>query len=537
MDHSDAFPLRRTDLWLSDKDSKSTKVFSDAKLALDEYDLNESGSVIWELCTGQNSVKDIVDYLLSQTEGTVPSEAQVGKETIDFLQELAEKRLVEIVHRRYTDVLLVAPPYPSSYSPEVLKTPEFSAPPLGICYLASVLRTNGVNVRIVDMHQEAKSPEDIIQVCKSYRPQVVGITATTPTFPLAVKISKYIKAWDESTTTVIGGAHATCDPEECLSFHSLDFVCVGEGENTLLELVQNLLAGAKTASSIPGLAYRNGDGTVSYTEKREWVVNLDEIPLPARDSIDMGSYLKRGSIVSSRGCPYGCNFCSCSVIVGRGYRTRSVANVLDEIESLIKDYSCDSIDFHDDIFNLDSNRVLDFCRSIERRNLEFAWGCFCRADQFTEKLASEMASAGCRVVQFGVESGSQRVMDAINKHLSLRQVEDAVEAAKKAGIPQIVCGFIIGHAQDTEESVRETIKFGEQVASIGATRVTLSLLTPFPGTDVFDNREMLGIRLISENWEDFTFSRVVMETDNLNAERLRELYTEGIIRFLEASIS
>ncbi len=150
-------------------------------------------------------------------------------------------------------------------------------------------------------------------------------------------------------------------------------------------------------------------------------------------------------------------------------------------------------------------------------------------------MAKAMKKAGCEVIQFGVEAGNQTVLDSIQKKITLEQVESAVSAAGKAGIKQIACGFIIGHANDTEETANQTIEFGVKLAKLGATRLTISVLTPYPGTDVYINRDLYGIKLLTTDWEQYIFSRVVMETKNLSQERLREIYTKGVFEFLKAT--
>jgi radical SAM superfamily enzyme YgiQ (UPF0313 family) len=147
-------------------------------------------------------------------------------------------------------------------------------------------------------------------------------------------------------------------------------------------------------------------------------------------------------------------------------------------------------------------------------------------------MAVVMAEAGCRVIQFGVEAGDDDSLKQIKKATSVKQIETAVKAAADAGIREIVCGFIIGHAHDTEESIADTINFGLRLRELGATRLTLSLLTPYPGTEVFIRRKELGITLLSEDWEQFIFSRVVIETKHLKKDQLRELYVDGICKFL-----
>ena len=194
-----------------------------------------------------------------------------------------------------------------------------------------------------------------------------------------------------------------------------------------------------------------------------------------------------------------------------------------------------SVDFHDDTFNLHSKRVREFTDRVTVNFPALEWGCFCRARQFSEEQARDMVSAGCRVVQFGVESGNDNVLERIGKKTCRRDVESAVRAASAAGIDQIVCGFIIGYPFDTPESIRETIDFGLHLAGLGATRLTLSLLTPYPGTEMYDRREELGMRLLTDDWEQFTFSRVVQSSPGLSPDFLREAYVDGVLRFLDVA--
>lgn len=553
-------PKRASDLWKADRASGTLKVLSDARLALDEFSLDEMGGFIWEQCDGRNTVRNIAARIAEACNGTAPPREEIEQDVLSFVRELRRDGLLDWDEESAVDVLLVIPPFPTTYSANAVETPEYSSPPLGLCYIASVLRDHGFRVAITDLHVTAGQPEDIVRACRQHRPRIVGITSTTPTFPNALQVARFVKAWGDDVVTVLGGAHATGLPESCARYGAFDFVCVGEGEQPMLELADALLRNNGDAKSVPHFLHLSEAGEVvqpsdchtasapvalvlmsrdngklpSGAPPAPKRINLDELPLPARDLLDLDRYYQKGAVISSRGCPIDCNFCACAAIVGRTYRVHSVKYVLDEIEHLIQTYGYRFIDFHDDTFNLQKRRVFDFCRAVHERELHFEWGCFCRAAQLTPEMAKAMAGAGCRVVQFGVEAGSDAMLKSIKKATSVRQIEEAVAAAANAEIQQIVCGFIIGHADDTEESVRDTINFGLRLRQLGATRLTLSLLTPYPGTEVFIRRKELGIELLTEDWEQYIFSRVVMETRNLKRDRLRELYVDGICKFLTA---
>jgi radical SAM superfamily enzyme YgiQ (UPF0313 family) len=378
-------------------------------------------------------------------------------------------------------------------------------------------------------------PEEVVATCRKHLPSIVGITASTPTFPNALRVARFIKAWEKDCTTVLGGPHATGAPGECVAAGAFDFVCLGEGEQAMLDLSMAILKGIADPKGISGFAHAGAEGQFVRAATTQRLKQLDALPFPARDLLDLGSYHQKGSIVSSRGCPIGCDFCACTAIAGQSYRVHSIDRVLNEMEHVLEQHKCRHFDFHDDTFNLRPRRVSEFCSALRNRHLDVEWGCFCRAAQMTPSMAKSMAKAGCRVIQFGVESGSDEVLRSLNKQTSTAQVEAAVRAAAKAGIDQIVCGFIIGHAADTVRSVKETIRFGLHLRDLGATRLTLSLLTPYPGTRVYENRKQLGIELLTDDWEQYTFSRVVMETAHLKREKLRILYVEGLTRFLAAT--
>jgi radical SAM superfamily enzyme YgiQ (UPF0313 family) len=429
----------------------------------------------------------------------------------------------------------VIPPYPNIYSSKAINNPEYSSPPLGVAYLAAVLKKNNYKVAIYDMHIKTLQPEDIIKEYRNLKPKIVAISTTTPTFPNALRIAKLLKAWDKNVIIVIGGSHATSSPEESIESNSVDYVVIGEGEITMLELANSLIRANKPLSEVKGIAFKDNNGNIEFAKIQERITDLDTLPYPDRELLDIESYYQKGSIISSRGCPYNCNYCSCAAISGHTYRTHSVDYVLKEIEFLIEKYGFKYFDFHDDTFNLIPKRVFEFCNEIEKRKMDFKWGCFCRVTNFNTELATAMKNSGCEVVQFGVEAGNQKVLNSIKKKIQLEEVENAVISASKAGIRQVACGFIIGHSDDTEETVLETINFGVKLAKLGATSLTISVLTPYPGTDVYNNLGKNGIKLITKDWEQFIFSRVVIETENITKERLRELYAKGVFRFIEAT--
>lgn len=525
-------PFRLTDLWLNRHDGQAD-VLGDSALYLNHYLLNEAASFIWDRCDGRTSAWEIAADLCKECGDSAPPFDQVLSDVLQAIDDLRRKNVLDWRDKDPCDVLLVSPPFPSTYDQDALQAPEFLSPPLGLAYLASSLRQGGFSVSIRDLHVEGLAPESIVSTCRTLTPKMVGLTATTPTYPNALRVARFVRAWNPETMIVLGGVHATGMPRECLADGPFDYIVLGEGETTMLELCRSLISGSTTEpKNIAGLAFRDSVGGVVITAPRMPIEDLDALPFPARDLLSLDRYVKKGALCTSRGCPNNCNFCACHMIFGHRYRVPTVNRVLEEIEHLHYDYDMEEFDFNDDTFNWDPQRVLSICGGIGDRGLKLRWSCFCRAAQMKPEIAFALQKAGCGAVQFGVESGSPKILKEIGKRTSLRQIEDAVKASATAGIEAIVCGIMVGHPDDTVETVRETIDFAEHLLTIGATRIMLSLLTPYPGTQIYEQVEKLGIRILTRDWEQYILSRVVIETKNLSKEELRELYVAGLIRFL-----
>ncbi len=523
------FPVRLSQLW---KDNGTVTIMSDATLKIETIHLNEIGSRIWCLCDGEHSIQDICRKIYEELAPDRPSFETILNDTFSFLSDLKKRWLISWQKREGFDFLFVVPSFPKFYSPQAAETPGYSSPPLGLCYLSSTLESAGYSVAIEDMHIAKLHPQDILPIFEKHAPKVVGISSSTPTYPNARRTAKFIKALSPKTPVIMGGMHASALPEDVLNDGDVDIVVRGEGELTIVDLAEHLIRKEKDLSTIPGISFRRSDGEIIHTTKRSLIQDLDNLPLPARHLIDLDAYYQKGAMITSRGCPERCIFCSCGAFVGRTYRKRSPENVVQEIEHLISTYGIKRFDFHDDEFTMLPERAGRICKLINKRGLDIEWSCFARASRFTLELAKAMYNAGCRTIQFGVESGDQAVLDSIRKRLALQEVEDAVVAAKEAGIPEIACGFMIGHPEDTSESIQRTIDFALYLKDKGATSLRLSVLTPYPGTDIFEKAEQYGIKIINRNWEEYTFSRVLIETNNLSKRELKELFFDGLMKIL-----
>ncbi len=354
----------------------------------------------------------------------------------------------------------------------------------------------------------------------------------------AFEIVSIAKACNKDIVTVLFGLHPSARPEDCLQNAEVDFVVVGEPENTFFELVDALELGNKDFKGIDGLGFRE-NGTPVLTGKRAVIGDLDSLPFPARHLLPMQTYHEavkqnplRGEInkpytiiITSRGCPYSCVFCSNCIIWGKAWRPRSPKNVVDEIELVVKKFGIRQVDFSDDNMTLDKNRMAQICDLIVERKLRFEWFTpnGIRADTLDEALLRKMKKAGCKKIRIAPESGVQRVVnEVIKKNLDLKSVEQAVVLCKRVGI-KVGCFFVIGLIGETKADIEETIKFAYKLRRLGADTFIFSIAMPLYGTEFYEQAKQGGF--LREGFCDYALAATepLVETPEFSADDLREL--------------
>jgi len=416
-------------------------------------------------------------------------------------------------------ILLVNPPAINFYHRIGLKLP-----PLGLAYLASVLKGKGHQVRIVDLNVE---PFDYLFL--PYQDfDLVGISVDTTRYPISQKIAQM--AMKYKVKVVMGGPHAAFFDKEILTSDSADYVIRGEGEYGILDLVETLENGGEI-EKVGGLSYKN-NGTWDKNPPRPFIQNLDFLPFPARDLLPLNLYTlnmgKRYSatMVTSRGCPFNCDFCSCSEFSGIKWRTRSVENIIEEVSVLYNRYGYRAISFLDDNFTLNPHRVIDFCEKILRRGWDIEWWAFSRIDTIVknEKMVELMGKAGLRQVFIGFESAEQETLDGFGKKLEAESVFKGVEILKKNKI-DVWGSFIIGGLEETKEMVKKTIRFAKRLDPAYA---QFSILTPYPGTKLYDS---VKHKLLSDNWEIFWGGQPVIRLDKITPKELQRLIIRAYLSF------
>jgi len=395
--------------------------------------------------------------------------------------------------------------------------------------IAAVLEKNGYHVKVLDRLALKLTENSILREIREENPSIIGITAMTPTINSAINITRKIKEMNNDTIIVLGGPHVTLFPEETLQrVPEVDIVVRGEGEQTMLELVKTLENGEGLNSQVLGVTYREKDH-VRSSPARPFISNLDSLPFPAFHLLPIAKYrphppygrqLPSIPIVTSRGCPYRCIYCSKSVFGGK-YRANSPMYIADEIEYLIKKFNVREITFYDDVFTLDKKRVFAICEELERRRIEIPWTCETRVNLVNEELVKKMKKAGCYMIAYGVESGDQEILNNLKKDITLEQATRAFELTHKIGL-QTIAYFMIGSLGETPETIEETIKFAKK---LDPDFVQFSITTPFPGTELFNLAVKEG--MVSKDWNNYIYAGLrsidypAFETNTLNKEDLK----------------
>ena len=424
-------------------------------------------------------------------------------------------------------VTFVNPPYPSGAHQHTPFTP------LGIGYLAAVLEKNQYEVDVIDCQALKLSYEEFKSELGKRQPDIVGITSTTLTYKSGLQIAKIAKEVYPDCLTVMGGSHVTFWDENALQeCPDLDVVVRKEGENTLLELVQRVEA-CRSYYDVVGITCRK-DGKIVKTPDRPYIENLDELPFPAHHLWPLERLRKHGTVifplVTSRGCIYWCDFCTAVRMFGRRYRMRSPKNVVGELEYLQRTFGARQFTFYDDAFTVDQKRAAEICTEIKNRKMKIEWDCETRVDMVTKELLRTMKEAGCIAVWFGVESGSQQVLDAMRKGISPAQTVKAFKWAKEVGL-MTVANVVLGFPGETKETIWETIKFIER---LNPNDIGYYIATPYPGTPLYETVKEKGL-LKTKDFNKFDTATPVFDMGDNKRARVERHPRTGFPKVLSSA--
>jgi radical SAM superfamily enzyme YgiQ (UPF0313 family) len=440
---------------------------------------------------------------------------------------------------RTVDVLFVNPPSPDglTYIRDIDRSGRYSRentiwPQANLAYLAAAL-DDRYKVDIIDCIAEKMSWPEFESLVLKKKPKYIVTNVISSIVSNDMYVADVGKKMGAQTIAI--GPHVTALPDETLrDSPKLDYLILGEAEESLRELIDSLEDGTDL-KRVKGIGFRSENGSAVITEKRPPIENLDDLPYPRHDLLPLDRYNlpligKRYTFVmTSRGCPFNCTFCRSPVMWGKKVRKRSPDNIIGELK-VLKNLGVKNIIFHSDTFTLDKNWTIELCRKMVDEQLEMRWMANSRANTIDKEMLQWMKKAGCWMVAYGFESGSQKILDNVKKEITLDQIKKAAQWTKDAGIG--VWGyFIIGLPGETKETIDETIRLAKELP---LDLVNFAVGAPYPGTGFFEYVEKNGY-LLSKNWEDFdqNYSAIV-SYENLQATEItagiQKAYREYYLR-------
>ena len=402
---------------------------------------------------------------------------------------------------------------------------KYSQPPMGLALIAAVLEREGYQVTVLEANALKLKPEGVASLVSA---DVVGLTAMTPTINTAIAIAHHLKKAYPDLPIILGGTHATLLPEETLvTAPEIDILVRGEGEETIIELLR-ALEYKQPLSKILGISYRK-DGEMVSNPARSKNIDLDSLPFLAYHLLPWRRYkphpphgraLPFAAIITSRGCPYRCSYCS-KPIFGNKFRGQSPERVVEEVAYHKEKFGIKEFAFYDDVFTLDKRRAYAIADEIMKRGLKIHWTCETRVNLVDKELLRHMKRAGCYSIAYGIESASPEILNILNKDITLEQVEEAVGIAQEVGL-QTIGYFMLGSPGETPETIDKTIQFAKKLKLDFA---QFAITTPFPGTKLYDL--YLKDKGGDISWENFSYegtsSKIapVFETNGLSRTDLQ----------------
>ena len=419
------------------------------------------------------------------------------------------------------DIILINLPTNAWYKKEIAR--GNAMPPLGLMYIATVLQQNEYAVELIDLSVEGMTEEDFVCHITKEKPKIIGISTYNEAWLALKVISACIKKVLPECIIVAGGAFATFVYKDVLGESAVDMISTGEGEYSILAICDSVIRHKCKLSEIAGTILKEKDGSIINHGIYERISNLDLLPYVNRDLVKAENYSIPYTISTSRGCPGACIFCSSRRFWGNTIYMRSAKNIIGEMNEIHSKYNSNTFQISDDTFTASKKRATEVCNYIIENDLNFLWGCESRADVITEDFAKLLKRAGCNKIQIGMESADNDVLRALNKFVTIEQIEKALEILSNEGM-YITLSFIIGHAVDTIDTVKKTVDFAIKAKEKYGAKPAVSVNTPFPGTPQYENRKNLGIKIYSRDWDDFRLDNPNISTNNLSLDQLRRYF-------------
>ncbi len=413
-------------------------------------------------------------------------------------------------------------------------------PSLGLGYLATAIKNNA-EVIIEDLNRNGLGYKGFASLIKDMKPDILGIQMFSRDYSSVKEHLKITKNVNPEIITILGGPHPSGAPQETLQdIHQSDFLLMGEAEKGLAMVIEAIKQGDISTSilkKIPSLCWRDGDEIIMNDIER--CQDLDSLGFPEWELIKPqhygaavhGFFLKNypaAPILGTRGCPFPCNFCAGPTILGKKVRFRSVGNIIEEINLLVKTYGIREILIEDDNFTLRKDFAMDFCEQLKRQDLNISF-CFpngVRLDTLDKELLEELKSAGCYEVAVGIESGSQKILDDMKKKITIELVREKVSLINSVGLG-VVGFFILGYPKETTEDIKKTI---DLACSLKLKRAGFGCFLPLPGSPIYNELRASG-ELDNVSWSDYFWAQVPYSPRGISKDKLKKLQRKAHIKF------
>ncbi|MFX0039843.1 MAG: B12-binding domain-containing radical SAM protein [Promethearchaeota archaeon] len=428
---------------------------------------------------------------------------------------------------------------PRTSKPSDARTQFFREPNLGMLYLAAILDLNDIPVEILDLEQfidlnDNELKELIEEKVSNYK--IFGITSLTNTIHLALNIARIIKNRDKESYIILGGPHVSFTYKDILEHDKknedlIDYICIGEAENSFLQLVKILLStllnkknlrnSETQLKTINGLAFIDSKGNLVANPNMD-IIKLEDLPLPARFKLSQERYYYTvANVIVNRGCPNQCSFCSRQNLF-KTSRIRTIESILREIRDIQSLQTYNHINFYDNI-NINKEFFRNFCKAFIENNITIPWGCELRVDTITYEEARLLKEAGCRLVATGIESANEIVLKTNFKYQDPEQVRNGIIYLKNNNI-NIQAYFVLGLPGETEKSFSETVEYIKSLPLDENDELNYFVATPYPGSRLWDEKEYFQINIFEENFTKYDCNHIIFETKELNKEKLEVLY-------------
>ena len=430
------------------------------------------------------------------------------------------------------DIVLINPLYPR-YESNMFASAlvaSLDMPPLGLLYIAANLEKYGYKVEVYDFNLYTEQEiEQISEKIFQNAPKIIGLSVSTPNYNYAVAYSKKIhERLGKNCKVIFGGYHASFLPEECLGENMADIVILGEGEQIFVELADKIVRDkGSSLEEKQGIAFINENGEL-YNKNAHLlrIENLDDLPFPDRSLLPMERYKTPATVMGSRGCVAKCEFCASGA--WGGIKLRSPENIVAELKELKRDFNFEHICFIDNTFTANKERTYKIADAIAASGLDFTYSLETRVSNVDDSLVEKLKYMNTIAVQFGVETGNDQVMKDIHKDITLDRVYGAVETCLNHGL-RVMCTFIIGHPTDTNETIQDTVNAIRKIKRMGG-QAKIEMLTPYPGTPVFLNREQKGLVIKDWNYDHWgATTSPVFETQNFTQRQLHKRFIEAVM--------